>query len=119
MALDNNKNQPGDYALFTRALDSQVFYKFNPNGPSGNPTRVLLPGNGLLSGPMHSDVLASNSCDIESMLRGIRANDLVNGPFSCCPDLVSHSSLDLFPKTQPVMPPKLIVRRDQRPPILN
>ena len=119
MALDINKNQPGDYRAYlvenVYQLDNQLY----TNGPAGDPVTVLRPGNGLGPGFAHPRMLAKNDTDIESMLRGIRANDLVNGPFATHPELNTIPSLNLFNKEAPIMPENLVVSRKNRPMFLN
>lgn len=119
MALDINKNQPGDYRTYlienVYQLDNQLY----TNGSAGDPTTILRPGDGLGVGFAHPRVLAKNDTDIESFLRGIRANDLVNGPFIPTPELNVIPSLNIIKKTSPIMPENLIVSRTQRPMFLN
>ena len=119
MALDNNKNQPGDYQLFIRQLDDQVTNIMYKHGPRGDPTQILHPGDGLLPSAIHSQMLAKNAVDIESTLRGIRANDLVNGPFKAEPQLETIPSLNIIQKREPFMPEPLSVSRKNRPMFLN
>jgi hypothetical protein len=119
MALDNNKNSPGDYKLFVRSNEEIVNNYFYSHNPWANPTQVLLPGNGLLTGRMHADVLCKNDTDVESFLRGIRANDLVNGPFSVVAEMEKPKTLDIFQKEAVIMPQPLNVSRQNRPMYLS
>ena len=119
MALDNNKNTPGDYKLFVRSNEEIVNNYFYSHNPWANPVQVLLPGNGLLTGRMHTDVLCKNDTDVESFLRGIRANDLVNGPFSVVPELEIPKTLDIFQKEAVIMPQPMNVSRQNRPMYLS
>ena len=113
--MDNNKNTPGDYRMFVRSNEDIVQNSLYTHSAWGNPTQILLPGNGLLAGPMHADILCKNHTDTESFLRGIRANDLVNGPFSVVAELEKHKSLDIIKKQAPIMPKPLVVSRENRP----
>ena len=119
MAFDNNKNTPGDYQLQVKDNADILSNLLYIHGPRVNPGQILLPGNGLLAGPMHSDVLAKNATDIESALRGIRSSDLVNGPFQVSAVLEKHRTLDIFEKDSLILPKPLIVSRDNRPMYLN
>jgi hypothetical protein len=119
MAFDNNRNTPGDYHMFVKSNEDTVENALYPHSAWGNPTQILLPGNGLLSGPMHADVLCKNYADIESSLRGIRANDLVNGPFVVVAELEKPRTLDIYNKPAPIMPKPLVVSRDNRPMYLS
>lgn len=117
--MDRNKNTPGDYKLQVREnadFFSNLIYVHGPRGRAG---QTLLPGNGLLAGPMHSDIFARNATDIESALRGIRANDLVNGPFIVDADLKTYRTLDIFEKDRVIMPKPLVVSKENRPMYLN
>jgi hypothetical protein len=119
MAFDDNKNTPGDYRMFVKANEDIVDNSLYPHSAWGNPTRILLPGDGLIPGPMHADVLCKNFADIESFLRGTRANDLVNGPFSVVAELEKPKTLDIIKKQAPIMPKPLIVSRENRPMYLS
>lgn len=119
MALDNNKNTPGNYQMFVRSNEEIVNNSFYNHNPWANPAQILFPGNGLLAGRMHTDVLCKNDTDVESFLRGIRANDLVNGPFSVKAELQTPKSLDIFQKEPVIMPQPMIVSRENRPMYLS
>jgi hypothetical protein len=119
MAFDNNRNTPGDFRMHVKNNEYILDNSLYTHSAWGNPTRILLPGDGLLPGPMHADVLCRNYADIESFLRGIRANDLVNGPFSVVAELEKPKSLDIIKKKAPIMPKPLVVSRDNRPMYLS
>ena len=119
MALDINKNQPGDYRMYLLENVYQVNNQLYTNGAAGDPVTVLRAGDGLGVGFAHPRMLAKNDTDIESFLRGIRANDLVNGPFAPTPELNVIPSLNIIKKTTPIMPQDLTVSRSQRPMYLN
>jgi hypothetical protein len=119
MAFDNNKNTPGDFCMHVRNNEDIISNSLYPHSAWGNPTHILLPGNGLLAGPMHADVLCRNFADIESFLRGIRANDLVNGPFSVVAEMEKLKTLDIIKKQAPIMPKPLVVSRENRPMYLS
>ena len=117
--MDNNRNTPGDYRMHVRNNEYIMDNSLYTHSAWGNPTQILLPGNGLIPGPMHADVLCKNFADIESFLRGTRANDLVNGPFTIVAELVKPKTLDIVRKPTPIMPQPLVVSRENRPMYLS
>jgi hypothetical protein len=119
MAFDNNRNTPGDFRMFVKSNEDIIDNSLYTHSAWGNPTCILLPGDGLLAGPMHADVLCRNFADIESFLRGTRANDLVNGPFSVVAELEKPKTLDIIKKQAPIMPKPLSVSRVNRPMYLS
>jgi hypothetical protein len=119
MAMDNNKNTPGDFRMFVKSNEDIITNSLYTHSAWGNPTRILLPGDGLLAGPMHADVLCKNFADIESFLHGTRANDLVNGPFIVVAELEKPKTLDIINKKAPIMPKPLVVSRENRPMYLS
>lgn len=105
--------------MFVRSNEDIINHSLYPHSAWGNPTQILLPGNGLLAGPMHADVLCRNFADVESFLRGTRANDLVNGPFTVVGQFEKPRTLDIVKKSAPVMPKPLVVSRENRPMYLS
>jgi hypothetical protein len=119
MALDINKNTPGNYRLYVKGNDEMVDNYFYSHNPWANPTQILFAGNGLVQGKMHANVLSKNDIDIDSYLRGIRANDLVNRPFTVVPELVPPTTLNVTSKLPQILPQPLVVSRENRPMYLS
>ena len=73
MASTRNRNDPGDYAQECRR------YTQHANSCYGAPVvaTVYHPGSGLIGHRCPATQLADNAVDVESMLRGIGATNLV------------------------------------------
>jgi len=76
MASTRNRNTPGDYRLEKGAYQKTCDY--NTYETYGVPTKSYYPGLGIAGAKMARTELAQNSCDIESNLFGIGANNLEN-----------------------------------------
>jgi len=106
------KSQRGDYALEQAAQFGQIEYKLK----YGNPVNTYLPGNGLIGQHNVSRTnLANNSCDIESMLRGIGSCNMVSPQPEIVPDIRKLKQLDLFESQPTLLPDPLVVHKHQRP----
>lgn len=106
------KSQRGDYELEQSANFGQLDYRFQ----YGAPVNTYLPGNGLIGQHNVSRTnLANNSCDIESMLRGIGSCNLVSPQADIVPDIRSFKQLDIFASQQTFLPDPLVVHKNQRP----
>ena len=109
MTDTRNKSQRGDYELEQSAHFGQIDYKIK----YGSTVNSYLPGNGLIG--QRNVRLANNSCDIESMLRGIGSCNLVSPQPEIVPDIRSLKQLHIFDSQPTFMPDPLVVHRNQRP----
>lgn len=103
MASTRNINAAGDYLLERSRRERGAQY--TTNDIFGRTQRACFAGEGLLPGRMHHLDLANNGVDVESFLRGIRATDLENGPYTAKPELRSLPSLGVcMPRQTPAVP---------------
>ncbi len=115
MASDRSKNTAGNYATEQWSIKQQVDSLMYANQSSGKAYTNHYAGDGLLMGRMGPSVLSSNFADIESSLRGIGANDLVNPRPACNPEFIPLSSLSVIDKAPVQMPEPLRIDPYQRP----
>ena len=112
MADTRNKSQRGDYELEQSVNFGQIDYRLK----YGSPINTYLPGNGLIGQCNISRTnLANNSCDIESMLRGIGSSNMVIKQPDIVPDIRRLKQLDLYESQSTFMPDPLVVHKNQRP----
>ena len=115
MTDTRKKSQKGDYDLEQAVNFGFVDYRVNSENNYGCPVNTYLPGNGLMGQKTSRVNLANNSCDIESMLRGIGTCNMVQAQNPVTPDIRQHKQLNLF-DTQPVqLPEPMVVHKGQRP----
>jgi hypothetical protein len=113
MASTRNKNTLGDYAL--EKQQNQGIIDFNTYRSYGVPLNTYFSGDGLLPGRVASENLSSNSCDIESMLRGIGATNLESPQSPATPDIKELKSLSIIDRIPLYVPRTLVVDPNQRP----
>jgi hypothetical protein len=113
MASTRTKNTPGDYQLEQWSFAQHVGY--NTAAHYGRPEQTYLPGDGLLAGNVSRTQLSSNSCDIESMLRGIGSTNLVTPKSPTVPMIASLQSLSVMDRIPLLVPAPLVVQSNQRP----
>jgi len=113
MSSTRTKNTPGNYDLeqwsYVRNVDwCTAEYR-------GPPPQTNLPGDGLLAGNVSRTQLSVNSCDIESMLRGIGSTNLVSPQQIMQSQIKELPSLNIFTKIPLLIPSNLKVQSNQRP----
>ena len=113
MASTRNKNTPGDYKLET--LQNSNMIDYHTNQSYGIPQNTYFSGDGLLHGRVASENLSSNSCDIESMLRGIGSTNLETPLPIIQPDITNMKSLSIIDRIPVYLPRDLVVDTNQRP----
>lgn len=113
MASTRNRNTQGDYKLEQSINHSIV--DFNTYHSFGVPLNTYFSGDGLLPGRVASENLSGNSCDIESMLRGIGSTNLVNPSHEPAPNITQLNSLSIIDRTPLYVPRPLVVQANQRP----
>lgn len=113
MASTRSKNTPGDYQLEQWSYNTQVNY--NTAAYYGPAVQTYLPGDGLLAGNVSRTQLAHNSCDIESMLRGIGSTNLVTPMAPTVPQIKAIPSLSVIDRIPLLIPAPLVIQPDQRP----
>lgn len=111
MTDTRNKSQRGDYDLEQSVNFGQADYRVK----HGCPTATYLPGNGLIGQQVSRVNLANNSCDIESMLRGIGSCNMVTKQAAVVPDLRDLKPLNLYESQATQIPEPLVVHKHQRP----
>jgi len=118
MASTRNKNMRGDYDIQQQQWQKRFNEVVFINSSSGVQETTHFPGDGLGPAKIPHTKLSSNSCDIESELRGIRSTDFTQ-VFQKTPinhELQQLSSLHMFSKSKSnVMPAPLVIERHQRP----
>jgi hypothetical protein len=115
MSNTRKKSQKGDYNLEQETHFGNYDYYFNSENRYGNPVNTYIPGNGLIGQKVSRVNLANNSCEIESMLRGIGSCNMVEALAPVVPDLRHIKTLNLF-ETQPTfIPEPMVVHKGQRP----
>ena len=119
MASTRNRNSEGDYRIWETSQASFGDRQPKVLGDAYSATRTCHAGNGLIQGNVPSIRLANNSTDIESSLRGIRANDWVNGPVRTTPDVKSLPSFNLAERLPTIMPAPMTVTKGQRAMYMN
>ena len=113
MASTSSKNTPGNYALEQWSYAQNVNY--NTYASYGRPVNTYYPGDGLLAGRVHHENFAKNSCDIESMLRGIGSTNLVEPQPQVNGELYNLKSLSVIDRIPLLIPAPLQVEPNQRP----
>jgi hypothetical protein len=117
MASTRNLNTKADYQLekmMNKGIMEQRLYSgFGVNYQSG------MFRDGALPSKMDSSHFSSNSTDIESMLRGIRASDMENEPFSVAPLLKPIGETSYFDKLPMIMPKTYYHSTIERPNYLS
>jgi hypothetical protein len=113
MTDTRKKSQKGDYELEQQGNTQYSGYLGSHD--YSTPSATYFAGNGLIQGRMSRVGLANNSCDIESMLRGIGTCNMVNHQTAPTPDIRTLKSLNLFETEETLLPNPLIVAKGQRP----
>ena len=107
MASTRNRNTPGDYKLEKGAYQNACNY--NTYATYGVPTASYFPGLGIAGAKMANTELASNSCDVESDLFGIGANNLETPQPKVVPNAKTPNSLNFSDRVPFYMPKPLEV----------
>jgi len=114
MASTRNRNTPGDYRLEKGAYQKSCDY--NTYETYGVPGASYYPGLGIAGAKMARTELANNSCDIESNLFGIGANNLESPQPNVVPNMKQQKSLNFADRVPFFMPKQLEVDTSiQRP----
>jgi hypothetical protein len=113
MASTRNRNTSGNYELEQWSNNNGC--KYNTYDSFGRPKKTLFAGDGLLNGKVGPTELAHNSCDIESMLRGIGSTNLVNPNPEIVPEIRPLQSLSIIDRLHVAVPDPLVVEPNQRP----
>jgi len=112
MASTRDRNCLGDYRLEQKKnIQSREYSLYKEFGV---PQTVQFAGDGLLMGRMANHTLSSNSCDIESQLFGIGANNLVKPKEKVNPDIIRLQSLSIIDRPTVLIPEPLFVEPNQR-----
>jgi hypothetical protein len=116
MSSTRDKNAPGNYKLEQAGNKLGSNYRVNE---FGRPVVSYHPGDGLLPAKTARTEMASNACDIESMLFGIGSSDLVNSRPVIQPALKPMKSLDMYVRPALILPEAVSVSAVNRPLFLN
>lgn len=117
MASTRDKNSTGNYELEKHGINKQ--FSHYVNDVYARPPTVNMPGDGLLAAKTCRNELSSNACDIESMLRGIGANNMENPQPEIKPQLNEMSDLRIMNKPVFYVQEPVLQYKNQRPNILN
>ena len=113
MSSTRTKNTPGNYDLEQWSYDRNATWcTAEYRGP---PPQTNLPGDGLLAGNVSRTQLSVNSCDIESLLRGIGSTNLVSPQEPVEAKIQNLQSLNIHTKIPLLIPAELNVQPYQRP----
>ena len=115
MASTRNKNTPGNYCLEQKQFTDSSRWALYENGACGQAYDTKLSGTGLNPGQLPWNTLSRNPADIESFLFGINSTHLVNPAPPLRPELKCLQSVNLYGKTDTLMPVPLVVPKNQRP----
>ena len=116
MASTRNRNTHNDYKLETRLNESFHDYRvYSGYGVNKQPAYFI---DGII-GNMHSSNFTSNSVDVESMLRGIRATDLEGESFKVNPEYKKIKELSYFERVPLYLPEPFIHSTTERPNYLS
>jgi hypothetical protein len=113
MSSTRTRNTPGNYDLEQWSYDRNVTWRTAEY--RGPPPQTNLPGNGLLAGNVSRTQLSVNSCDIESMLRGIGSTNLVSPQEPVVAQIKDLPSLNVCTKIPLLIPGDLYIQPNQRP----
>lgn len=113
MASTSSRNTPGNYASEQWSYAQNLNY--NTYSSYGRPVHTYYPGDGLLAGKVHHENFAKNSCDIESMLRGIGSTNLVEPQAPVNGELYNLKSLSVIDRIPLLVPAPLKIQPNQRP----
>ena len=100
MASTRNRNSDGEYKNWQAAQSTFSVRETHVTADMYSKNRAFLPGNSLIHGKVPGVCLAHNSVDIESSLRGIRANDMVNGAPNVTPNVKKQQFMDVASRTR-------------------
>ena len=115
MASTRNKNTPGNYCLDQKQNTQTQSWQLYINGANGYAYDTRLSGVGLNPGQLPWSKLSYNPTDTESFLFGINSTNLVNPAPTFTPEIKCLQSVNLFKKTDVIMPIPLVVSKSQRP----
>jgi len=119
MASTRNRNSDGEYKNWETAQNNVGGRETQVLGDVYSATRILLPDNGLIHGRIPGTRIANNTVDIESNLRGIRANDMVNGAPHMTPDVKKFENASFAKSVPLIMPAPLNHEPNQRAMYMN
>jgi hypothetical protein len=114
MSFTRSKNDRGNYDLESRGVVMQAQNLMFENSPNGQAFTRNLAGDGLLFGKIPGRDLAFNSCDIESELYGIGANNMIKPLVKVEPQPIPLKSLNIYKKQELQLPSDLILEKNQR-----
>jgi hypothetical protein len=115
MASTRNKNSMYNYKIEQYENNDTIDYNLYKNSACGAAFTPLLAGNGLMSGKMHSSALSTNNIDIESMIFGINSSNLEAPKQIYDLNIINNNTLDMFDKSDVIMPTKLQIDMNNRP----
>tara|TARA_B100000424_G_C22902430_1_gene479999 strand:+ start:510 stop:863 length:354 start_codon:yes stop_codon:yes gene_type:complete len=117
MASTRDRNLSGNYEMEKRGKEKQINHYVND--VYARPVNVYMPGDGLLAAKTCRNELSTNACDIESMLRGIGANNMENPKPETMPQIKELRELRIMNKPTFFVQEPVLQYDNQRPIILN
>lgn len=115
MASTRNKNTTSDYCLEQEAYQQSFTYNTYENSFAGRAYSTAIPEVGYMPSHMPMNSLSYNPIEIETTLRGIGANNLVNPTPIVKPELHDVKEVSFFERMPLVMGEKFEALKDQRP----
>jgi hypothetical protein len=109
------RNYPANYCLQQRDNKLSKNYTLYEHGAMGTPVNPAIPTLGYTPSHMNSNVFSNNPIEIESVLFGINANNLVDPQKPVNPELKSIQFKSFFERLPLIMPNPLILDSNQRP----
>jgi hypothetical protein len=113
MATTRRKNSAAEYRMELRQNEGIC-----SNRTAGIRTRAhanVFPDAGIFMGRAPMGVVASNTVDLESSLRGIGAADPTQSVPAPAPQMVSRDPVSFFDRMPLIVPAPLVVHTNQRP----
>jgi hypothetical protein len=115
MASTRALNQPRDYCLQQRSYDDAFRHIEYKHGPTGTPLYPAFPTVGAIPSRFNWNDLAFNPVEIENVLWGINANNLVQPRKPVTPRLKQIRYAQFFEREPVILPEPFIPLSGQRP----
>jgi hypothetical protein len=110
MSSTRLKNEAQYYKCEQKQMDAYRSYRTYEG--RGTPANIGFPQEGINMGPMPNLVLSKNAVDIDSYLKGINTNNLVNPQAAPVPQINQMNQIDFYAKCNKVILPKPLTIED-------
>ena len=115
MASTRALNQPRDYCLQQQSYNNALRHIEYKHGPTGTPLRPAFPTIGPIPSRFNWNDLAFNPVEIENVLWGINANNLVQPRAPVTPHLKQIRYAQFFERAPVILPEPFRPLANQRP----